>query len=212
LYSQASGYVEFLADFYSGFEMVNSMPLKQIWGLLARREPCLLGSRVRTPTVEDGVDAGRVLGGLRLSLITLVFGAQMLPQTLGAQVGVPSNISQVALVARVPPTASITSVGPDRETSSTASLREVSVTVKGSTNAPYRLMVVRTGVPGGAARVWVRAPRGELQELAPGSSVTVAQAARSAGQWEHQVDYRLESEAGLGELPVRYEIVVNPGI
>jgi hypothetical protein len=50
---------------------------------------------------------------------------------------------------------------------------------------------------------------GEFQELAAGSSVTVARATHCAGQWEREVEFRIE----LGEanrLPARYQIAFSP--
>jgi hypothetical protein len=148
-------------------------------------------------------------------LAVIVAAALTLPHSVEAQVGLGSNVAQVTLVARIAPRASIQAVSPIRETGQQGSLKEGSVSVRGSTNAAYRLTVVRTAAPVGAeSRVWVRAANGTFELLNPGSRVTVARGARSAGQWESEVQYRIESgsEQGFDELPVRYEVAVTPTI
>ena len=152
---------------------------------------------------------------LGYGLASILAAAMILPHRVEAQVGLGSNVAQVTLVARIAPRASIQAVSPVRETARQGSLREGSVNVRGSTNAAYRLTVVRMAAPvGNESRVWVRAADGTFEELNPGSRVTVARSARSAGQWNNEVHYRIESssEAGLGELPVRYEVAVAPTI
>jgi hypothetical protein len=161
------------------------------------------------------VAATQALRVVGRGLVTLVLAGLALPQQLEAQVGLVSNIGQVTLVARATPRASIQGVGPARETARQGSTRGASVTVRLSTNTGYRLMVLGTPELGAeGSRVWVRAADGNFEELTPRSSVTVARGARSAGQWEREVSYRIESatEAAEVELPVRYEIVVNPTI
>lgn len=134
------------------------------------------------------------------------------PRVAESQVGLTSGMAQVALVARIAPRGSIQGVGPQRETGQAGSVRESSVTVRFSSNTGYRLMVRTSGAP--TSRIWVRAANGEFQELTAGSSVTVARDAHCAGQWEREVRYRTDSGeqsgGGLGELPVRYEIAINP--
>jgi hypothetical protein len=70
------------------------------------------------------------------------------------------------------------------------------------------------GTGAGSSRIWVRAVNGEFQELTAGSSVTVARNGHSAGQWDREVQYRIQSAdaADINEqaLPVRYEIAINP--
>jgi hypothetical protein len=98
------------------------------------------------------------------------------------------------------------------ETARQGQLREASVNVRFATNTSYRLVVLG-GRAANGSRVWVRAASGEYKELTPGASVTVARGTRSAGQWEREVSYRIESAAGdVVDLPVRYEIVVDATI
>ena len=148
--------------------------------------------------------------------MSLALGAVMIAAlsgvSLAAQVGIGSNLAQIALVVRVAPRASIEDVSPAVRSTSPGSLREASVKVRLFANTGYRLVVV--GTPSSqASRLWVRSSSGDFHELVPGASVTVAQGARSAGQSEREVSYRLESAADAVEsLPVRYEIVVTPTI
>jgi hypothetical protein len=63
---------------------------------------------------------------------------------------------------------------------------------------------------GAASRIWVRGVNGEFQELTAGSSVTVARGTHAVGQWDREVQYRIESAGDLNSLPVRYEIALSP--
>jgi hypothetical protein len=38
----------------------------------------------------------------------------------------------------------------------------------------------------------------------------VARGTHAAGQWEREVQYRIESAGNLNSLPVRYEIAIDP--
>jgi hypothetical protein len=133
------------------------------------------------------------------------------PRVSQGQVGLTSGMAQVTLAARIPLRGSIQSLGEGRETGRVGAIREASMKVTLSANTGYRLIVRPSGVP--TSRVWVRAATGEFQELTPGSSITVARDAHCAGQWEREVQYRIEMPEGaeaLGPLPVRYEISINP--
>jgi hypothetical protein len=148
---------------------------------------------------------GRTLATLWVALVAA-------PPMLEAQVGLTSGMAQVALEARSAPRGSIQGVSSPRETGRNGSVRETSVTVRLSANTGYQLMVRGTGA--GSSRIWVRAVNGEFQELTAGSSVTVARNGHSAGQWDREVQYRIQSAdaADINEqaLPVRYEIAINP--
>ena len=148
---------------------------------------------------------GRTLATLWLALVTA-------PQMLEAQVGLTSSMAQVALVARSAPRGSIQGVSAPRETGRSGSVQEASVTVRLSANTGHQLIVRGTGAP--SSRIWVRAVNGEFQELTAGSSVTVARNGHSAGQWDREVQYRIETpdaaDINQQALPVRYEIAINP--
>jgi hypothetical protein len=133
-------------------------------------------------------------------------------QAAVSQVGLSSGLAQVTLLARIAPRGSIHGVGAQRETARQGTVREVSVMVGLSANTGYQLIVRGTSAP--ASRVWVRAVTGEYQELTAGASVTVARDTRCAGQWQREVQYRIETSDAAGSelqnLPVRYEMAINP--
>jgi hypothetical protein len=143
------------------------------------------------------------LGGCFL-LIAASRGAQ-------GQVGITSGLAQVALVARISPRASIQGVVAQHETT-TGTMRDGTVTVNMSANSGYELRV--RGTAASASRIWVRAVSGEFQEVKAGSTVTVAKDAQCAGQWEREVQYRIETQEGgtstPAPLPVLYEIAISP--
>lgn len=130
---------------------------------------------------------------------------------LSAQVGLSSQVAQVSLVARVAPGATLHRVSPGFERIRSETSRDVSVLVGLAANSGYRLVVVGTDRPAGT-RLWVRGVDGTLRELGNGTAVTVARDGRMAGAREREVSYRIEAAnaGGMGLLPVRYEIRVDP--
>ena len=130
---------------------------------------------------------------------------------LSAQVGLSSRAAQVSLVARVAPGAMLHRVSPRVERVRSETSRDVSVSVGLAANSGYRLVVVGTARPTGT-RLWVRGMDGILRELANGAAVTVARNGRMVGPQEREVSYRVEAANvdGMGLLPVRYEIRVDP--
>jgi len=131
-----------------------------------------------------------------------------LPGVAESQVGISSGVAQIALVAHIAPRGSIQGVSAERETGRMGSVREASVMVRVAANTGYQLVV--RGIPVAASRIWVRGVNGEFQELTAGSSVTVARGTHVAGQWDREVQYRIESASDLNSLPVRYEIAIDP--
>jgi hypothetical protein len=127
-----------------------------------------------------------------------------------AQVGLTSGLARVTLVASTAQAGAIQSVS--RVSGGANAPHDATLAVRMSANTGYSLMVravptARTG------RVWVRTLTGEFQELKPGSSVTVAREAQSAGTLEQQVHYRLDSPASeAADLPVRLELRLDPVI
>jgi hypothetical protein len=128
-----------------------------------------------------------------------------------AQVGLTSGTARVTLVARTAQEGSIQSVS--RVSGGENAPYASTLAVRMSANTGYRLMV--RAVPSAATgRIWVRTSTGEFQELQPGSSVTVAREAESAGASEQQVQYRIDSPPGAqaGDVPVRLELRLDPVI
>ncbi|HEY9014899.1 MAG TPA: hypothetical protein VIM84_07540 [Gemmatimonadales bacterium] len=138
----------------------------------------------------------------RRELATVTLFCLGLAGPLGAQVGLQSGQAQVSLVARAAPGGLITAVGTDRD---------AGVVLRVSANTGYRVVArsIETGNPG--ERVWVRSVGGELQELTPGASITVARG-EAASDWEQQVELRLQSGdiASQHPLPVRYDLYIDP--
>ena len=126
----------------------------------------------------------------------------VLPGVAESQVGISSGVAQIALVAHIAPRGSIQAVSAERETARTGTVREASVMVRVAANTGYQLVVRGTAVA--ASRVWVRGVNGEFQEL------TVARGTHAAGEWDREVQYRIESAGDLSSLPVRYEIAIDP--
>jgi hypothetical protein len=154
---------------------------------------------------------GEIVGASRQVLVGTVAALGVvlaLPGVAQSQVGISSGVAQIALVAHIAPRGSIQGVSAERETSRIGSVREASVMVRVAANTGYQLVV--RGTPVAASRIWVRGVNGEFQELTAGSSVTVARGTHAAGQWDREVQYRIESAGDLNSLPVRYEIAIDP--
>lgn len=159
----------------------------------------------------DTVTTSRLIRRLTQATLGGCFLLIAAPRGAQGQVGITSGMAQVALVARIAPRGSIQGVSAQRETT-TGTLRNGSVTVNVSANSGYQLRV--RGTAASASRIWVRAVSGEFQEVKAGSAVTVAKDAQCAGQWEREVQYRIESQNGeagtSAPLPVLYEIAISP--
>ena len=152
----------------------------------------------------------RAVGRGGRGLTALAILALASASSLEAQLGLSSGAAQVALMVRVAPRTSMPAVSPARRIQGQDQMTEVAVNVRYSVNSAYRL-VVRATDAHPTSRMWVRAADGEYQEVIAGSSVTVTRGAHSAGLLEREVRYRIESRASL-ELPVRYELAVDPAI
>jgi hypothetical protein len=128
-----------------------------------------------------------------------------------AQIGIQSGVARVTLVARSEPHGSIQAVAPARQTTAFGGIVGGSMLVRFSANSGYRLVVRSTGAPG--SRVWVQDVNGAYHELTNGSAITVARDNHCAGASEREVHYRMEpSEGPSAEIPVRYELAINPSI
>jgi hypothetical protein len=150
----------------------------------------------------------RLIGQTVRTVVAIGLVVLSTPRLAQSQVGLTSGLAQVTLVAHVAPRGSIQDVGALQETRSLGTVREASVMVRLSANTGYQLRVSAAGVS--TSRIWVRSVTGQFQEITPGSSVTVARDSRRAGEWEREVQYRIESAGDLNSLPVRYEIAINP--
>jgi hypothetical protein len=171
--------------------------------VVARR--LLIGMPSRDPNLGDIVGASRQIIVRTVVALGVVLA---LPGVAESQVGITSGMAQIALVAHIAPRGSIQAVSAEQETARTGTVREASVMVRVAANTGYQLVVRGTAVA--ASRLWVRGVNGEFQELIAGSSVTVARGMHAAGEWDREVQYRIESAGDLSSLPVRYEIALNP--
>ncbi len=182
------------------------------------RSPRLAACFIEGEKADYQGEAMKVGPVLRLSCRMLSAIATMAlagAPALKAQVGLSSAASPVVLTARVALRASFEARGPGSETaSSDGSANEMSLKVRVSANAGYRLVVVGTA-PATAARLWVRDTGGEFRSLTQGSEVIVIRDPGTAGEELAEVRYRagaLEPVGKRAELPVRYEVRVEPTI
>ena len=140
-----------------------------------------------------------------------LLGATALMTSLGgadlqAQVGISSSMTQVALVVRAPAHAVMPGLSAHREIGHRGDLREAAVRIHLLANSGYRL-VARANA---GSRVWIHLADDHFQELVPGRSVTLP--GRGHGSSEREVRYLTDGSSSLLELPVRFELVIDPVI
>ena len=124
------------------------------------------------------------------------------------QVGMRSAMASVQLFATAAPRGSIDAVSAPVVTSLGGSAREVVVTLHGSANTAFHVVVRATS----AAKISVQDKDHRFHELQSALPVTVVQQARCDGSWEGQVRYRIDTPENTEPalLPVRYEMVLAP--
>ena len=169
------------------------------------------------PTVPDstGSACGRslpiVARSVERGLVTVALLALGVTGPLAAQVGLASSPAQVSLVVRAAAGGTIAALGTERPLATGTRYRDAAVVLRVGANSAYRLVVKGTEPVTSGRRVWVRSAGGEFQELTPNASITIARG-KAAGEWERQVEFRVESEdpAPRLPLPVRYELYIDP--
>jgi hypothetical protein len=119
------------------------------------------------------------------------------------QVGMRSAMASVQLFATAAPRGSIDAVSEPVVTSRGGAAREVVVTLQGSANTAFHVVV--RGISD--ARISVQDKDHRFHELQSALPVTVVQQARCDGSWKSQVRYRIDT-AEPALLPVRYEMVL----
>jgi hypothetical protein len=126
-----------------------------------------------------------------------------------AQAGMISGLAQVSLVVRAASHASMPAAGVPRRSVRSGTVTEAVVTLQLEANCGYRL-VAHQGA-GAASRVWVQVG-GAYQELAPGSALTVSR--ERGGSSEREVRYMTDASSATAftEVPIRFEMVVDPAI
>ena len=137
------------------------------------------------------------------ALMTLLGGAD-----LRAQVGISSSMTQVALVVWAPAHVVMPGVSAHREIGRRGDLREAAVRIHLLANSGSRL-VARANA-GATSRVWIHLADDHFQELVPGRSVTLP--GRGHGSSEREVRYLTDGRSSLLELPVHFELVIDPVI
>jgi hypothetical protein len=100
------------------------------------------------------------------------------------------------------------SVSAHREIGRGGDLREAAVRIHLLANSGYRL-VARANA-GATSRVWIHLADDHFQELVPGRSVTLP--GRGHGSSEREVRYLTDGRSSLLELPVHFELVIDPVI
>ena len=126
---------------------------------------------------------------------------------LQAQVGIASRVTQVALVVRAASHANLPHVS-HRTIGRRADLSEAAVRIHVPASSGYR--VVARSTAGTMSQVWVRVADDQYQELTPGAAVTLPGGGR--GGSEREVRYLTDGSASPAEVPVRFDLVIDPVI
>ena len=150
------------------------------------------------------IGIGRCMGAVAVLAVGSATG-------LSGQVGISSSVAQVALIARAVPLVTLHAVGRPRQTERRGNLRSAVVSLHFSANSAHRLIVRNTSTED-SSRVWVRVVDGTYAELVPGAVLRIARSGGSTRVIEREISYRIESNSENAELelPVRYEIAVDP--
>jgi hypothetical protein len=127
---------------------------------------------------------------------------------LQAQVGISSRATQVSLVARAPLHANMPLLSAHRVIGRRGDLSEAAVRLDLLVNSGYRL-VAHSNAPS-ASRVWIQVAGGDYQELVPGAPVTLPGDHRSRS--EREVRYLTDGSTSSAELPLRFELLIDPVI
>jgi hypothetical protein len=117
-------------------------------------------------------------------------------------------MASVQLFATAVPRGLIDAVSEPVVASRGGSAREVVVTLRGSANTAFHVVV--HGISD--ARISVQTKDHVFHELQSALPVTVLQQARCDGSWEGEVRYRIDLSENAEPvlLPVRYEMVLAP--
>ena len=125
---------------------------------------------------------------------------------LQAQVGISSRVAQVSLVVRAHSHADMPRVSAPRTIGRRGDLTEAAVRLNLLANSGYRLIV--RGTSGSTSRVWIQVEDDDYQEVVPGRGVTLSRERR--GSSEREVRYLTDGGTSSADLPVRFELVIDP--
>ena len=142
--------------------------------------------------------------GIFLSALALASTTAVCAQ----QVGMRSTMVSVQLFATTAPRGSIDVVSEPVVTSRGGAARELVVTLQGSANTAFHIVVRGVSDP----RISVQDKDYRFHELQSDLPVTVVQRVRCDGSWESQVRHRIDTPENTEPvlLPVRYEMVLTP--
>jgi hypothetical protein len=93
-----------------------------------------------------------------------------------------------------------------REIGRRGDLKEAAIRINLLTNSGHRL--VARGKAGSTSRVWIQVADEHYQELMPGTSMTLPGGPR--GSSDREVRYLTDGSTSIAELPVRFELVIDP--
>lgn len=126
---------------------------------------------------------------------------------LQAQVGISSGAARVSLVVRAGTHASMPALSAPREIGRRGELREAAIRIHLLANRGYHL-VARSNA-GSMSRVWIHMADDEYQELVPGRAVTLP---RDERRPEREVRYMTDGSTASADLPMHFELVLDPVI
>ena len=141
-------------------------------------------------------------------LVAMALTSPLVGADLQAQVGISSSVTQVSLVVRAPSTVAMPRVSTHRNIGRRGDLREAAVRIHLPGNSGYRLLA--RGNAGSKSRVWIHVTDDHYQELIPGGAVTLPGGRR--GSSEREVRYLTDGSTSAAEVPVRFELVIDPVI
>ena len=166
---------------------------------------CAFAGVPDSPCLEMAVT---VLASVRVCrlLAAIALMSPLVGADLQAQVGLSSGVTRVSLVVRAPSYATLPGVSAPREIGRRGDLREAAVRIHLLANSGYRL--VARGNAGSASRVWIQVADDDYQELTPGRSVTLPGERR--GSSDREVRYLTDGSTSSAELPLHFELVIDP--
>lgn len=144
--------------------------------------------------------------------VYLVLIAMALLEPLGgveltAQVGNFSGVTQVALVVRAPSYVTSPNLS-HRKIGRRGELTEAAVRIRVPASSGYRV-VARINA-GTLSRVWIQVSDDYYKVLTPGDAVTLPGGGR--GSSEREVRYLTDGSTSTAEVPVHFELVIDPVI
>jgi hypothetical protein len=153
-----------------------------------------------------------VIGRQPIRVLTLLTAMALMGHLGGAelqaQVGVSSALAEVSLAVRAPLRAGVPRVSAPRVIGRRGDLSEAAVSLDLPVNSRYRLVASRN--VGSNSRVWLHVGDEDYEELIPGRAITLPPERRASS--EREVRYVIEGSTSSAELPLRFDLVIDPVI